>query len=393
MTDRVRLLTFVTNFLIGGTERQVVNLARGLDRERFDLQMACFQRTGDFLPEVESRGVPLTHYAINRLYGIKALRQQLRFGRHLRRQGIQVVHSYGFYPNIFAIPAARLARVPVVLASIRDTGDHLTSQQKRVQRLVCRLADRVLANSEAVRDSLLLQGYDPRRIVLIRNGIDVKHFGREVQGSTIRRELGIAEDAPIVAVLSRLNQLKGLEYFLEAAALLAPSFPKARFLIVGDNTEPGIGDAYRRKLQADAERLGVSHCVVFTGFRRDIPELLSQISISVLPSLSEGLSNALIEAMVAGVPVVATAVGGNAETVEHGVTGLLVAPRDSAALAAAVTELLSRPDLARRLGCEARERAVGRFSLERMLRETEGLYLRLVEEAWRRGGGSVWSPA
>src|SRR5882672_8233735 len=149
--DRIRLLKFLTNFKIGGTERQFVQLVQKIDLNRFDLHVSCFERTGSFLSSIESRGVPLSEFNIRRLYGPSTWRAQWRFARYLREQQIHIVHSYGFYPNFFAIPAARLAGVPVVIASIRDMGVVLEPSKRRAQRAACRLATHILANADAVR--------------------------------------------------------------------------------------------------------------------------------------------------------------------------------------------------------------------------------------------------
>jgi glycosyltransferase involved in cell wall biosynthesis len=386
------VLQFLTNFKIGGTERQVLNLVRCIDPARFELHLACLGRFGEFLREVERRPEPLIEFPINRLYGRDTLRQQAAFVSYLKRHKLQVVHAYGFYPNVFALAAARLARVPVVLASIRDTGDHLSPMRRRVHRLACRLADRVLVNASAVRDRLVREGYDARKIVLIPNGIDTTPFLRRPRREGLRGELGIPEDAPLVAVLSRLNRLKGVEDFLSAAAAIALRFPRARFLLVGD-CETCVDAGYRESLEAHAARLGLGERAIFTGFRNDIPELLSEVTVSVLPSLTEGLSNSILEAMAAGVAVVATRVGGNPELVEDGVTGLLVPPRDPRALAGAVCRLLEQEELASRLARAGQGRVLERFSLERMVRQTEALYDSLLESTLGRPARLEWRHA
>ena len=369
--DRIKLLKMLTNFHIGGTERQVANLALGIDASRFDLHLACLRHSGELLEELETLRVPRPEFRIGSLYSPKTLWQAMRLARYVRRNLIQIVHSYGFYPNVFAVPAAKLAGASIVVASIRDTGDALTPLQKRVQKVVCRLADCVLVNAEAIREKLIEQGYDPGKIVVIRNGITLSRFAREHRGATLRRELGLPLSAQLVIVFCRLNQLKGIQYFLEAAITLAGRFPDARFLVVGDG-------ASRKELEEQACRWGLGQRTVFTGFRVDIPELLSEAAVTVLPSLSEGLSNSLLESMAAGVPVVAARVGGNPEVIEHGVTGLLVPPRDAAALAAATGRLLEDKDLAASLGEAGRRRVAELFSVERSVRETEHLYQRLV---------------
>jgi glycosyltransferase involved in cell wall biosynthesis len=381
--DRVRLLTFTTLFAIGGTERHVASLADGLDYSRFELEFGCLRRSGEFLAAIQARGLTVNEYAVTRLYGPHTVAQQLRFARYLRRRRIQIMHSYNFYPNVFAIPAARLARTPIVLASIRDTGAYLTPRQRRVQRLACRLADHILVNAEAVRQWLIAGGYDPSRISVIRNGLDLSRFTPADDDASLRRELGIPDGAPLVAMLSRLSRMKGVEDFLDAAAVLAERFRDTHFLVIGDTIDHD-GPRYRRELEDRAARLGLGKRVVFTGFRLDVPRLLSAVAVSVLPSLSEGLSNTILESMAAGAPVVATRVGGSAEALVDGVDGLLVPPRDPAALSRAIGWMLEHPEAARELGRRARARVAEEFSLSRMIRETECLYTRLLEDAPRR---------
>lgn len=374
----IKLLQFVSNFAIGGTERQLVNLAQRLDSNRFDLYLGCLRRAGEFLSEVKAHRIPVVEYHINSLRNYGTLKEQYRFAGYLKRNRIRVVHTYGFYPNVFAIPAARLARSPVIIASVRDTGEMWTPAQRRVMKFVCRLAHCVVVNAEAVAERLIAEGYDREKMTVIGNGIDLSRFARNGGGLRLRRELSLAPEAPLIAVFSRLNPLKGVEYFLEAAAIVAPRFPEARFLVVGG---PMIGEeAYQRELERLVDRLGFGNRVLFTGFRVDVPELLSEVTISVLPSLSEGLSNVLLESMAAGVPAVATKVGGNPEAVEHGVTGLLVPPRNPSALAQAISRLLENPEMGRSFGAAGRQRVAERFSVEKMVRETERLYLKLLEK-------------
>ena len=377
--SKIRLLKFVGLFAVGGTERHVLNLARELDGSQFELHVACFKRWGLFLKEMEALSVPISEYRINCLYNVHTFRQQLRFARSLKQARVQIVHTYGFYSTVFAVPAARLARIPVVVTSIRDTGELLTPIQKRAQRLACKLADSVFVNADAVRHWLIAEGYNANRIQVIRNGISPVQFAGKEDGATIRQEFGIPSDAPLIAMLSRLNRLKGGEYFLEAAAMVAERFPNARFLVVGD-TQAG-DSAYKEQLEKQANRLGLRNRLHFTGFRLDIPRILAALTVSVLPSLSEGLSNVLLESMAAGVPVVATTVGGNSEVVEDGVTGILVPPGDSGALAQAVSEFLEKPELACHHGLAGKQRISERFDLDDMVHQTEQHYLRLLTEA------------
>jgi glycosyltransferase involved in cell wall biosynthesis len=270
----------------------------------------------------------------------------------------------------------------VVIASIRDCAPYLTAMQKHVQRHVCRLADCVLVNAEAVKTWLVGDGYDASKIVVIPNGVDLRRFEAEVVPSEVRRSLGVAQNAPLVGVVSRLSRLKGLEDFIEAAAIVAARFDDARFVIVGEPS-PINNREYLDELSALAYRRGLGGKVIFTGLRSDVPALLATFDVSVLPSLSEALSNVLLESMAAGAPVVATDVGGTSEALIDGVNGMLVQPGRPELLAASIERLLSEPSLARQLGDRARRTIADRFSLDRMVSATEDLYDRLLSAKQR----------
>lgn len=357
-----------------------MTLGRSLDPARFDLEFACLRRWGGFVNEIDERRIPLLEYDIATFRSLKAIAQQGRLARYIAGRRIHIVHAYNFYGNVFAIPPARLAGAPVVIASIRDRGPYLTPMQKRVQRYACRFADCILVNADAVKDWLIEQRYDPAKIVVIRNGVDLGRFHRPPEPDRLHGELAIPRGVPVVVVVSRLHRLKGIEHFLEAAVLVRRRFPETRFLIVGE-TSPNER-AYQSVLARLAERLGVADRIVFAGLRTDVPDLLASATVSVMPSLNEALSNVLLESMAAGVPVVATRVGGTPEAIEDGVNGLLVPPADPVALANAVGSLLADRSLAARLGRAGRQRVSEKFSMERMVHETEQLYHSLLEKRY-----------
>jgi glycosyltransferase involved in cell wall biosynthesis len=370
--DKIKLLMMLTNFKIGGTERQVTNLALRIDPSRFELHLACMHNSGELRQEIETLQVPRPVFRIGRLYALRTFWQALRLIRYIRVNAIEIVHSYGYYPNVFAVPAARLAGASIVIASIRDRGDVLTPFHRRLQKLVCRLADCVLVNAEAIRETLIEQGYRPDNIVVIRNGVALPRPHEKQERAALRRELGFSPSAPIVMVFSRLNPMKGIEYFLDAAAIVASRIAEARFLIVGDG-------ANRPELERYAAHLGLGDRIAFTGFRTDGPDLLLEASVSVLPSLSEGLSNSLLESMASGIPVIAARVGGNPEIIEDGVSGLLIPPRDAVSLAGAIITILEHRGIASQFGEAGRRRVTELFSMERSVGEVEGLYQHLVE--------------
>jgi glycosyltransferase involved in cell wall biosynthesis len=366
----------VPTLLCGGTENHFMTLSRSLDAARFDQHFACLRRWGPFVTELMERRIPLTEYRVATFRSMNALLQQARLAQYVRRHAIQIVHTYSFYGNVFAVPPGRFA-APVVIASIRDRGPYLTTMQRRVQRHVCRLADCVLVNAEAVKQWLVSDGYDPAHIVVIPNGVDLAPFSHSGDPVALRRSLGLQDHTRLVAVVSRLTALKGIEDFLDAAAIVAAQRADVRFLIVGEPS-PIKNRAYVDALEARAARLGIADRVIFTGLRSDVPALLSAVDVSVMPSLNEALSNVLLESMAAGAAVVATDVGGTSEALVNGRNGLLIPPADPRAMAGAILHLLDHTPLARELGSQAKRTISDRFALDRMVAATETLYDNLL---------------
>jgi glycosyltransferase involved in cell wall biosynthesis len=373
----IRLLKVVPTFMCGGTENQFMALGRSLDPSRFALEFACLRRWGAFAEEIDQRQIPLLECNVTSFRSVSAIGQQARLARHLVRRQIDIVHAYSFYGNLFAVPPARMAGVPVVIASIRDRAPYLTPMQKRAQRWACQFADCILVNAMAVKEWLIGEGYDASKIVVIPNGVELNRFERVEGTESPFRALGVPEGAPVVLVVSRLNPLKGLEPFLEAAALVVKDVPSARFVIVGD-TNPNERP-YWSILTNLTGTLGLTERVMFAGLRRDVPQLLAAATVSVMPSLNEALSNVLLESMAAGAPLVATRVGGTPEAIEDGVNGLLVPPGDPVTMARAIADLLTDPVKARRLGVAARQAINERFSMEHMVTATEQLYHALLD--------------
>jgi glycosyltransferase involved in cell wall biosynthesis len=378
----VRLMKVVPTLLCGGTENHFMTLSRALDASRFAVQFACLRRWGPFVTELSERRVPLTEYRVDTFRSMNAFVQQARLARDVRRQAIDIVHTYSFYGNVFAIPPGRVS-APVVVASIRDRGPYLTAMQRRVQRHVCRLADCVLVNAEAVKRWLVADGYDGSRIVVIPNGVDLSRFAMPADRAQLRHALGMPATVKLVAVVSRLAALKGIEDFIDAAALVARRHDDVRFLVVGEPS-PINNRAYVDDLQSRARDRGLTDRVIFTGLRSDVPALLSAVDVSVMPSLNEALSNVLLESMAAGAAVVATDVGGTAEALVDGNNGVLIPPGNPTVMADAIVRLVDNPAYARELGENARRTIRDRYSLDRMVASTETLYDELLSRKQRQ---------
>jgi L-malate glycosyltransferase len=364
------------SFNTGGSERQFAALAKALDPARFQLQLGCIQKQGAFqdglgdVPEFPLKGS---------LYNLRSMQTRLRLARYLRRNRTAIAHAFDFYTNLTLIPAARLARVPVVIGSQRQLGDLLSQSKFRAQLAMFRWCDTVVCNSRAAADRLMQEGLPERKISVIGNGLPDSCFATATPA--LPRRPGVLR----VGMIARMNTpSKNHCLLLDAAARLRGKFPALEFVLVGDGP-------LRAELESEAEKLGVRGQVLFLGDRRDIPEVLASLDLSVLPSASESLSNAIIESMAAGVPVVASRVGGNPELVTEA-RGMLVAPDQPQALADAIERILRDAPLRNDLGRNAKQFAQANFTIDHMRSQHEELYAALLEKKrWRPGSGAVRS--
>lgn len=364
LPNRPSVFLMTNTFETGGSERQFAALAKAMRRTAaYRVELGCVWRTGAFQ---EGLGEVAEFSPWGSLYGRHSLRQRWRLARRLRDHRIDIAHAFDFYSNLMLIPAARLARASVVIGSQRQLGDLLGSARAAAQHLFFRLSDCVVCNSEAAAGRLVQQGLPEKKVEVIPNGLPEEAF-RQAEPAFPRLPGTLR-----IGMVARMNNpVKNYPGLLRAAARLAPRFPGLEFFLVGDGP-------LRPELERLAQSLGLERQVRFVGERRDIPEVLASFDISVLPSFSESLSNAILESMAAGLPVVATSVGGNCDLVREGETGFLVPPNDEAGLAGALERLLLRPDLRAEFGRRARQTALERFSMESVLGQYERLYSRLL---------------
>jgi len=364
------------SFEVGGSERQFAALAGSLNRAAFQVHLGCIQQRGAFL---DGLGHVSEFPLGGSLYRLKSMWTRLRLAQYLRQNQVAVAHAFDFYTNLTLIPAARLAGVPVVVGSQRQLGDLLSHSKARVQAAVFRWCDVVVCNSRAAADRLIEQGLAERRVAVIGNGLPVSAFFETLPA--IPRRSGVLR----VGMIARMNALsKNHKCFLRAAARLCGRLPGVEFLLVGDGR-------LRPELEREAQSLGLKAQVSFLGDRQDIPAILASLDVSVLPSSSESLSNAILESMAAGVPVVASRVGGNPELVGRN-RGILVAPDNETAFADAMERLLRDLAMRAEFGRNAKQFALANFTLEHMRKRHEDLYAALLEKknwhANRAGGPS-----
>lgn len=366
MTARpVRVLLAINTLARGGAERQLVALATGLDHHAFSVSVLCVVAGGPLADELTSAGIPVA------VFDSRNPLELLRLFAYVRGEAPEIVHSFLFGSNIVATFAATLARTPVVITSRRSLGFFKDGRPHydMLQGIANRFTDVIIANSDAVReDTLRREHLDAGKVRVIHNGVTLNIVG---DGARTRAAL-VGEVDTLVVVVANLIPYKGLDYFVDAWRNVVRAVPGARAIVVGE------GPA-RADLEARAADLGGS--ISFIGSRHDVPELLQAADLVVQSSLYEGFPNAVLEAMAAGRPVVATAVGGTLEAVIHDRTGLLVPPRDPSAIADAIVRILGDPDLADRYGREGRKRIESEFSIGRMLDGYRDLYRSLVTDS------------
>jgi glycosyltransferase involved in cell wall biosynthesis len=382
---RTRVLHIITRLIIGGAQENTMLTAALLDPASYSVEVVSGPQTGtegSLIEQVRARGVPLTiePLLVREISPLKDVRALLALYRHIRRGHYAVVHTHSSKAGILGRWAAWLARTPVILHTVHGWGHH-DRQHPLVRRLFIllerasqRITDKLIVVSPRNTEKGLVDGIaNPDKYVTIRSGIELDRFGHpQVSPQETRAALGIPLDAPVVGSVTRLSPQKAPLDFVRAAGIVAQSVPEAWFVMVGDGP-------LRAEVEALAADLGLTGRLVLTGLRRDVPELLAAFDLFALSSLWEGLPRVLPQAMATGLPIVATAIDGNAEAVTSGENGLLVPAGEPAALAQAIVELLCNPSQAAQMGRVGRTRT-GEFGARKMVEEIAELYTRLLAQ-------------
>lgn len=367
----LRIAEIINSFDIGGGEVQLLALLEGL-KGRHALAVHALEVRGPLLDPLRALGFePEGHPLGGSLASRGALRAIADLARAFRRDRVEVVHAHDFYSSFVAVPAARLAGAFIVVGRL-DLGHLQSPPQRTVLAGLSHAADAVVANCDAIRDLVVNEERVPaERVIVIRNGIDLEAFDA-------RRDAPLAEPLPDVSgrpvavlVANMRHEVKRQEDFLHALALARRERPELAGFLVGE----GDRTTWLRSL---AERLGLDGSAFFLGRRADVPAVLSRATIGVLSSSQEGLSNAVIEGMAAGLPMVVTDAGGNGELVRHGERGLVVPVAEPEVLAGALLEMVRDPLRARRLGTAARRYVESQLTLPRMISDHERVYERVL---------------
>ena len=356
MQDRHSVALVMTSFEPGGTERQMIELIRRLDRERWDVHVACFHTRGAWFGRVADCA-RVAVFPV-RSFGRPGVATQLRaFAAWCRTSRIALVHTFDMPATIFGLPAAASAGVPVRIANRRVINPGRAAWKLAAQRAAYACAHLVVANSRAVAARLAAERVPPHKIALVRNGLPVRPAVAHPERPGSRQVITVAN----------LRREKGYDVLIDAAPEILRRCPGATFRAVGAG--PELVPLTHRTIERHVEA-----AFTFGGHCENVSAHLAEADVFVLPSRSDAMPNALLEAMAAGLPIVAAAVGGIPELIEDGVTGLLVPPDDPASLADAVCRLLADPALAARVAEAARQSVSSWDSFDDMTAAFEAIY-------------------
>ena len=353
----------------GGLETAVATMVRGLDRTRYKTRVWCLNEGGTIAQEIASEGIEMKILNLRNYHNPLNI---IRLAGRLRGESIHILHAHSYFAGTFGRLAGLIAGVRVMFLHIQTSHQNRIKRHLIIDRVLSRFTARIIACSETARSYLIdVEGIQKHRVVTVHNAVDLRRFHRVSQADVenLRRELGIESSTKVVCTIARLDPVKGLEYLLKAAALVANHIQDVKFLFVGRGP---IEDELRKQ----ADQLGLTEKVLFTGIRKDVPVVLSACDVFVLPSPErEGLPNVIPEAEACSKPVVATSIGGIPEAVIDGVTGFLVPPKDPQALADKILLLLRDPSLAKQMGKMGKDLCLQRFASETMIRKIDRLYL------------------
>ncbi|MGQ9571453.1 MAG: glycosyltransferase, partial [Thermodesulfovibrionales bacterium] len=371
----INILHVISKLPVGGVENQLLMTLKNYDRMKLYPLVCSLLDKGEIGKEIEDAGIEVI--ALNKLKHRFDWTIVKDIYRLIKKRNIKIVRTHQYHANLYGRLAGWLAKVPCIVASIHNVYTMDRKLHRRIMnKFLSRFSDKVVAVSETVKkDILKYDGLREDEIIVIYNGIDTDSFVNR-DGNAIRREFGIPSDVPVIGTIGRLTFQKGQKYLIEAASKIKEKFPGIMLLIVGDGP---MKDGLRNY----AKILDLNENVIFTGSRRDIPALLAAMDIFVLPSLWEGLGNALLEAMASGKPIIATDIPPIREIVNSEKVGILVPPQNSNAIADSIEFLFHNKNFAENLANAARERVFTTFHIKTSVRHYTELFENILRnKAW-----------
>lgn len=364
--QKLRVMQLCQSLLTGGLEQMVLSLAMNLPSEQYERSICCLDRAGDLAEQARRGGV--TVFEIAKGGGVKPA-TILALARLLRKEKIDVLHSHNAGCLIYGAPAAKLARIPVMVHT--EHGRMLDEFDKkwlnRAEKFCSRWVKELVAVSEPTRDAYIkMTGIARNRVRIIGNGVDIARFQVPAK-ATLREELGIKTGDIVVGIIARLSEEKDHPTLIRAFRRVVDTAPNYRLLIVGDGPQ-------RSELESLIQQLGLQHKIILTGSREDVPDILALLDIFVLCSRTEGMPLTLLEAMAAGKTILCTPVGGIPNIIQDGRNGLLFPPGNADKLADLLLKVIRDRTLSTQLRTTTRQDAERKYGIARMVQAYESLY-------------------
>ena len=370
---RIKVLHIIGGGEFGGAEQHLLTLIRKIDRQEFDIHIACLFAE-PLASLVDKEVFPVHIFSMQSKFDWKPVGNLASL---IKREGFHIVHTHGVRANLIGRLAARRADVGHIVTTVHSV---LAFDYNRwIDRWINRLCENTtrgltecfITVCDKLAVDLAAEGVSKEKIFTIHNGLELEKYNPDVSGNPIRQEFTIAGDKIVMGIIARLHPVKGHTCLLDALSLAVKKIPNLLLMIVGTGPD-------RAMLEEKCRELALDRNVIFTGFRRDVPDIVAALDFLVLPSLSEGLSLTIMEGMAMKKPVLATEVGGTPEIITHLVDGFLVPPKDVESLAAGITQLSGELEKVRDMGLAARRTIEERFTAALMAEKTMGIYRNLL---------------
>ncbi len=370
----MRVLHLITGIDVGGAEQYLLSILRLINRKRFEVSVSYLRGRGALRSEFEELGIAVSDFSGD---WWSAPVRGVRLWRFIEHGSFDIVHTHLIRATLLGRILARLANVRTVF-----TTEHNVSNWRRKYFVVTLMyrwtstgVKRFFAVSKAVSDRLIEIGrIPPDKVEVLAPGLDLRAFSSRLHGSHPLRALVDKHEGPILGCVARLDSRKGQSILIEAAAQLRRAYPNVKVILVGEGET-------RKAIESQVNKLDLRSSVCLLGTRRDVRELLKDFDVVVLPSLTEGLPVALLEAMAMGSLIVASRVGGIPEAIRDGIEGRLVEPGDPRLLAAAIQEVLTKKSLARKMRVAARIRCRREYDVRTRVRRLEEVYEQFADGA------------
>ncbi|MFH1776262.1 MAG: glycosyltransferase [Candidatus Omnitrophota bacterium] len=365
MNKKINIMHVTNSLDIGGLEMLVLNMLNALDRQRFSSRVCTLREDGKLIPEFTKAGIPV--HIIKKRNGLDFF-LPWKLKRLFQENQIDIVHTHNYAPWLYAAVAKNMVQEIRLIHTEHSNVDDL-KRRKILEKILSYATDYIVCDSANVAGFMVKEeNINRQKIKTILNGIDVGRFSRQDMQKTLKKELGIDEDTRVIGTVGRLVEVKDHLTLIKSFSLVLDKLKNVILIIVGDGP-------LRKKLEDFSRDIEVRKNIMFLGARDDVDKVLQIFDLFVLSSLSEGLPLALIEAMAASIPVVATAVGGNCEVVPDEKTGYLVTPKEPKQMAEKIITILTDKKLQKKMGECACQRVREHFNLEIMVQEYEQLYL------------------